>query len=312
MASRDIRLFIFTLRLTWTLDRLDDPARCCHAEHEAYSLSWTTAALRREQSILPDNQESISWEAGAGAAITVHKWDLSPSGSAPSLHAMSTYGQFCPIALGAEIFAERWTPLIVRELLIGARRFCEIQRGVPRISRNLLTQRLDSLRRSGIIERFATEGSQRHEYRLTFAGRELGAVIEALGTWGYRWASKDLADKNLDPSFLMWVLRRSLRVDALPEERVVMLFQFRRHRGQFFWLVLQRPDADLCLFDPGYEVNLEIDAEVEALARVYLGHASLRQLMRAGKVLVHGAPRYRNALASWLGVTHFAGAVETT
>ena len=225
---------------------------------------------------------------------------------------MSTYGQFCPIALGAEIFAERWTPLIIRELLLGARRFSDIHRGLPRISRNLLTQRLDSLRRSEIIERVATEDSQRNEYRLTVAGRELGAVLEALGTWGYRWASKDLRDKNLDPKFLMWVLRRSLRVDTLPNERVVLLFQFRRHRGQFFWLVLQRPEVDLCLFDPGFEVNLEIEAEVEALARVYLGHANLRQLMRSGEVVVHGAPRYRNALAGWLGVTHFAHTAEST
>ena len=225
---------------------------------------------------------------------------------------MSTYGQFCPIALGAEIFAERWTPLIVRELLLGAQRFCDIQRGLPRISRNLLTQRLDSLRRSEIIERFETADGQRHGYRLTVAGRELGAVLEALGTWGYRWASKDLRDKNLDPKFLMWVLRRSLRVDALPNERVVILFQFRRHRDQFFWLMLQRPEVDLCLFDPGFEVNLEVEAEVEALARVYLGQTTLRQLMRSGEVEVHGAPRYRNALSSWLGVTHFAHPTEHT
>ena len=223
---------------------------------------------------------------------------------------MSKYGQFCPIALGSEIFAERWTPLILRELLLGARRFCDIQRGVPRISRNLLTQRLESLQRSEIIERLTTDGGQRHEYRLTVSGRELGAVLEALGTWGYRWASKDLTDKNLDPMFLMWVLRRSLRVDALPNERVVLLFHFRRHRDQHFWLVLQRPEVDLCLFDPGYEVNLEIDAEVESLAHVYLGHTTIRQLMRSGDVEVHGAPRYRNALPNWLGVTHFAPAEQ--
>lgn len=225
---------------------------------------------------------------------------------------MSTYGQFCPIALGAEIFAERWTPLIVRELLLGAQRFTDIQRGLPRISKNLLTQRLDSLQRSEIIERFETADGHRHGYRLTVAGRELGSVLEALGTWGYRWASKDLRDKNLDPKFLMWVLRRSLRVDALPNERVVILFQFRRYRGQFFWLVLQRPEVDLCLFDPGYEVNLEIDAEVEALARVYLGHATIRQLERSGEIKLQGAPRYRNALPSWLGVTHFAHPAEQT
>ncbi len=219
---------------------------------------------------------------------------------------MSTYGQFCPVALGAEIFAERWTPLILRELLKGGRRFSDIQRGNPRISKNLLTRRLQSLRRSGIIEQLAAQSGHGHEYQLTVAGRELGAVIEALGTWGYRWASKDLTDQHLDPGWLMWVLRRMVPVDALPAERVVLLFRFRRHSGQLFWLVLHRPEVDLCLFDPGYEVSLEIDAEVEALARVMLGQAALLQTIRAGAVEVHGAPRYRKALPNWIGVTHFA------
>ena len=219
---------------------------------------------------------------------------------------MSSYGQFCPVALGAEIFAERWTPLILRELLMGGRRFSDIHRGVPRISRNLLTQRLQSLRRSGIIEQSPAENGHGHEYRLTSAGRELGAVIDALGTWGYRWASKDLSDEHLDPDFLMWVLRRMVRVDTLPDERVVVLFRFRRYHDRLFWLVLQRPEADLCLFDPGYEVNLEVDAEVRALARVCLGQVGLLDVIRSGDVEVHGAPHYRKGLAGWLGVTRFA------
>ena len=225
---------------------------------------------------------------------------------------MTDYGQFCPVALGAEIFAERWTPLILRELLMGGRRFSDIQRGVPRMSRNLLTQRLHSLQRSGIIEQLPGPGSHGHEYRLTVAGRELSAVIDALGTWGYRWATKDLTDKALDPDFLMWALRRMVRVDALPDERVVAIFRFRRHRDRLFWLVLQRPDVDLCLFDPGHEVNLEIEAEVEALAHVCLGHVGLLDVMRDGSVEVHGAPHYRNALPGWLGVTRFAGLAKTT
>jgi DNA-binding HxlR family transcriptional regulator len=224
---------------------------------------------------------------------------------------MSSYGQFCPVALGAEIFAERWTPLIVRELLMGGRRFCDIQRGVPRISRNLLTQRLQSLRQSGIIEQQPAESGRGREYRLTVAGRELGAVVDALGTWGYRWASKDLTDEHLDPDFLMWVLRRMVRVDALPDERVVLLFRFKRYRNRYFWLVLQRREADLCVSDPGYEVNVEIDAEVGALARVCLGHLGLADAVRSGEVEVHGAPRYRTALSSWLGVTHFAATAST-
>ncbi len=217
---------------------------------------------------------------------------------------MTAYGQFCPVALGAEIFAERWTPLILRELLMGGKRFSDIHRGVPRISKNLLTQRLHALQRSGIIEQRPTANGYQ-EYQLTAGGRELGTVIDALGTWGYRWAAKDLTDKDLDPDFLMWSLRRLVRVDALPDQRVVLLFRFHGHRDRFFWLVLQRPSVDLCLFDPGYEVNLEIEANVEALARVCLGHLGLLEAMRDGRVEVHGPPQYRNALPNWLGVTRF-------
>jgi DNA-binding HxlR family transcriptional regulator len=224
---------------------------------------------------------------------------------------MATYGQFCPVALGAEIFAERWTPLIVRELLAGGRRFSDIHRGVPKISRNLLVQRLESLQRSGIIDRRKARNGRGHEYRLTDAGRELGTVIDALGTWGYKWASKDLTDEHLDPDFLMWALRRMVRVDALPEQRVVVLFRFRRQRSNQFWLVLHRPNVDLCLFDPGFEVNVTLEADVEALARVCLGHVGLLQAIRAGQIELSGPSHYRRGLCDWLGVTRFATASQS-
>ena len=224
---------------------------------------------------------------------------------------MTTYGQFCPVALGAEIFAERWTPLIVRELLIGPRCFSDLHRGVPRISKNLLTQRLESLRSSGIIEHVEVDREHsRHHYRLTPAGRQLGPVVEALGTWGYNWACKDLEDENIDPDFLMWVMRRMVRIDALPEERVVVAFQFRQHADRYYWLVLHRPEVDLCIKDPGYDVSLEVEGTVRAFAHVCLGHMGLLQAMREGDVDVRGAPRYRKALPSWLGVTHFAAAAR--
>jgi DNA-binding HxlR family transcriptional regulator len=217
---------------------------------------------------------------------------------------MTAYGQFCPVALGAEIFAERWTPLILRELGFGPRSFSDIHRGVPRISKNLLTQRLESLRLSGIIEQVEPD-AHRHHYRLTLAGRELGPVIDALGTWGYNWACKDLEDENLDPDFCMWALRRMVRVDALPEERVVVAFHFQSHADRYYWLVLQRPEVDLCIKDPGYEVSLEVEGTVAAFAHICLGHYGLLRAMHDGDVDVRGTPRYRNALPGWLGVTRF-------
>jgi DNA-binding HxlR family transcriptional regulator len=204
------------------------------------------------------------------------------------------------------VFAERWTPLILRELLHGARRFSDIQRGVPRISRNLLAQRLVDLQRHGIIERFAVTTGRGHEYRLTEAGRGLGAVIDALGTWGYKWASQDISDEHLDPDFLMWALRRMVRVDRLPDERVVVSFRFRGVPKQQFWLVLEKPDVDLCLIDPGYEVAVDVLADVEALARVCLGHVDFLRTVKVGAIELSGAPRHRRALGDWLGVTRFA------
>ena len=219
---------------------------------------------------------------------------------------MTLYGQFCPVAMGAEIFAERWTPLILRELLSGELGFNDLHRGVPRISKNLLTQRLASLCGSGLVERYHRDGERKHVYRLTPAGRALGPVVEALGRWGYDWASKDLEDDHLDPDFLMWALRRLVRVGNLPDERVVILFRFRRHEDRSYWLVLTRPDVDLCMEDPGYDVSLEVEGTVAALAQVCLGRIDLPRAMKCGDVEVRGAPRYRTALSSWLGVTHFA------
>jgi DNA-binding HxlR family transcriptional regulator len=225
---------------------------------------------------------------------------------------MSTYGQFCPVALGAEIFAERWTPLILRELLAGGRRFGDIHRGVPRISRNLLTQRLTSLERSGIIERRPLEKRRGHEYRLTDAGRELGTVIDALGIWGYRWASKDLTDEHLDPDFLMWALRRNVRVDALPAERLVVSFRFRGYHDRQFWLVLDRPNVDLCLIDPGFDVDVTVVADVQALAQVCLGHFSLVQAVKSGSIELGGSSRRRRSVYEWLGVTRFVALSRAT
>jgi DNA-binding HxlR family transcriptional regulator len=228
------------------------------------------------------------------------------------LNRMKGYGQFCPVALAAEVFAERWTPLILRELLYGARRFADLHRGVPRISRNLLTQRLDALAHSGIIERTALPSGRGHEYHLTQAGREFAPAIEALGTWGYKWISHDLRDEDLDPDYLMWVLHSLIRKENLPEGRVVVLFQFRQAMKRRYWLVLERDAVDVCLFDPGFGTDLEVLGDVRALADVCLGKVSARDVTTQGKVVLTGPRDLCRQFPTWLGTTHYAATAAPT
>jgi DNA-binding HxlR family transcriptional regulator len=176
---------------------------------------------------------------------------------------MRGYGQLCPVALGAEVFAERWTPLILRELLAGSHRFSELQRGLPRIPRALLAQRLGSLQRGGWSS--GARPGRGWQYQLSAAGLSFGPVVDALGQWGYQWAAERLRPDNLDAGLLMWLLRRRVQVDRLPAERVTVQFEFRDADKRSFWLVLYRPDVDLCLADPGFDTDLCVTTDVRTL-----------------------------------------------
>jgi DNA-binding HxlR family transcriptional regulator len=215
------------------------------------------------------------------------------------------YGQFCPVARGAEIFGERWTPLIVRELLGGSRTFSDLLQGVPRIPRSMLCQRLASLERHGVIERRPKRGGG-HEYLLTPAGEGLRPVIQALGGWGHKWVARSIREDDLDPDLLMWFLRRRVRVNNLPEDRIVLEFQLDGRRGPHYWLVLQRPEVDLCFSDPGFEIDLVVTATSRALARVYLGLLPLTEALRNSDVSVAGSSTYRRAFKDWIGISQFA------
>jgi DNA-binding HxlR family transcriptional regulator len=227
---------------------------------------------------------------------------------------VSEYGQFCPVALGAEVFAQRWTPLILRELLLGSHSFSDLQRGLPRISRNLLVQRLESLDRAGLIERRARPNRRGFDYRLTTAGEELRPVVLALGAWGYKWSARELRPENLDAGLLIWFLRRRVKVAHVPAERTVVRFDFRGagpqaswlEERQSFWLVLDRPEVELCLRDPGFEVDLLVRAEVAALTRVYLGRLSLGEALRLGSIELVGPRERCRAFRRWLGISPFA------
>ena len=220
---------------------------------------------------------------------------------------MAGYGQFCPVALGAEVLATRWTPLIVRELLNGSIRFSELQRGLPRISRNLLVQRLATLEQVGIIESRPRAAGRGREYRLTEAGEDLSPVIEALGTWGYKWASHTLTPDCLDPGLLLWFIRRRVLHQHLPAERHVVRFDFHDARRRLYWLVLEpSADADVCAIDPGFDVDLRVDATLETLTEVYLGHTSLREAIRVRRVSLAGSREACDAFPRWFGASPFA------
>jgi DNA-binding HxlR family transcriptional regulator len=236
---------------------------------------------------------------------------LAPAQKRGHAYGMKGYGQFCPVALAAEVFAERWTPLILRELLSGARRFADIHRGVPRISRNLLCQRLDALAHSGILDRKPIGKRRGFEYQLTDAGREFGPVVESLGAWGYKWSTRDLHDENLDPDFLMWVMHRLVRTENLPDRRIVVFFQFRQAPRRRYWLVLNRLAIDICLFDPGFGIDLEVVADLRALAEICLGHLTVGDATTQGALTLSGPRHFCRKFPTWLGTAHYASAAAS-
>lgn len=233
------------------------------------------------------------------------KNELAPCRRGAFTVCVPEYGQFCPVSRGAEIFAERWTPLILRELLGGSHRFSELQLGLPRISRNLLTQRLAALASSGVIERRPADRGRGFSYHLTPAGEELRPVVEALGAWGYRWGGSDLPSGQLNPVLLMWFIRRRVRVQAFRRARTVMRFDFRRPRRSF-WLRIEPPTVDLCFTDEGFDVELAIDADLAALTAVWLGRMRLADAVAAGSIRLDGEEEARPLFSRWFGLSPFA------
>jgi DNA-binding HxlR family transcriptional regulator len=228
---------------------------------------------------------------------------------------MSGYGQFCPVAKASEILAERWTPLVLRELLCGSHRFSDLCRGVPLMSRSLLAKRLKELERAGVVERRRVPGREAAEYYLSPAGEELRPLIEGLGNWGMRWILFDLDERDLDPSLLMWDIRRGLRREAFPERRAVVRFDFDDVEGprRRWWLLAggegrEGQGADLCMTDPGFEVDLAVTVGLRNLTRYWLGQIDWRQLVASG-LDMKGERWLQRSLRDWLGQSAFA-AVE--
>jgi DNA-binding HxlR family transcriptional regulator len=219
---------------------------------------------------------------------------------------MDGYGQFCPVSLAAEVFARRWTPLIVRELLTGSTRFNDLRRGIPAISASVLSRRLEELAVAGIITR--DEDGQGTRYVLTPAGEELRGVVEQLGLWGRRWLPSDYREQDLDPRLLVWDIHRNVYLDRLPGRMVVELHftdALAERRG--YWLVLAPDGADVCLAPPGGEVDLRLSCTVRALTDIWMGNTSWAAASRAGAIELTGPGRLRRAFPGWLKLNSFAG-----
>jgi DNA-binding HxlR family transcriptional regulator len=213
---------------------------------------------------------------------------------------MTKYGQFCPVAKSLEILGDQWTLLIVRDMLGGVSHFNDLERGLPGISRALLSKRLRQLQRAGVIEkRLHAARRQSTEYALTQAGRELEGVIGALTVWGEAWAFSDPEPEELDPVLLMWWLRSDVQREKLPEARVVVEFDFLTDRRAYFWLVMTPTDVSLCLTDPGYEIDVLVTAELATFYKLWWGQLSYGQTLRDHGVIIEGNTRLVHEFPSW-------------
>lgn len=222
--------------------------------------------------------------------------------------ARAGYKQFCPVAMAAELLCTRWTMLLLRELLSGSSRFNDLRRGVPKMSRTLLAQRLRELENAGVVERKPVRSEKGiFEYRLTEAGRELRPLVETMGVWGQRWVESQLSLRNLDPSLLMWDMRRRLDPAPLPERRVVIQFIYTDLPAskRDWWLVVE-PDAavDLCLVDPGFDVDLYVSTDLQTMTRIWMGLTTVAKERK--QLSLDGNRRLRGTIQTWLGLSPFA------
>ena len=219
-----------------------------------------------------------------------------------------SYGQFCPVAMASEIICTRWTTLVLRELLCGVTRFNDLRRGVPRMSPALLSKRLKELEKTGVIKAVSAGRGRPAEYRLTPAGEDLRGVVMSIGSWGQRWVESKASLRNLDPSLLMWDMRRFLRPDPLPGKRCTIQFQYpelalaRRN----YWLVVEDGQVDICSDDPGFEIDLLVSTSLRCMTSIWMGLSTVAVEIGKGQLNLEGDPAIAKAMQQWLGLSPFA------
>ncbi|MET3592959.1 MULTISPECIES: helix-turn-helix domain-containing protein [Mesorhizobium] len=218
------------------------------------------------------------------------------------------YKQFCPLSMAAELLCTRWTMVLLRELVAGSTRFNDLRRGVPKMSPTLLSQRLKELEVAGIVERVELKSEKGvFEYRLTEAGKDLRPVVEAMGFWGQKWVEARLSLKNLDPSLLMWDMRRNLNPSPLPDGRTVIQFLYHDLPAskRSWWLIVEKyGDVDLCWYDPGFEVDLYVSTDLCTMTSIWMGLTTVHK--EREKVALTGNLDIAAKMQTWLGLSPFA------
>ena len=209
---------------------------------------------------------------------------------------MPDYGRFCPVSMGSDVFADRWTPLIVRELVLGNTRFNDIVRGLPGISRSLLVQRLKHLERKGVITTWPSRTGRGNEYQLTPAGKDLEDVVMALGRWAVHWLYQDLRPHDVDPVTLTWWMHRRIDRSQLPPGRVVVQFDHTAPERQSLWMVIEHGDVSVCVQHPGFEPDLLVVSTTPALADVFSGLDTWERAVRLEQIKVLGDRQLAAAL----------------
>ena len=218
------------------------------------------------------------------------------------------YGQFCPIAKSMEILGEKWTLLIVREMLMGGTRFNELQRGLSLISPTILTKRLNDLAEAGVILRKKIPGQRGYEYFLTEMGKELLPVVKQIGEWGMRWARGRMGDTELDVELLMLYLQRSIQPDKLPGNETVIRFKF-TDLTEFsdWWIVVADRNVDVCVQDPGKDVDIYFTTDLRTMIATWMGDIPYRSAISSGKLKLVGAAALTRNISSWMSDSIFAG-----
>jgi DNA-binding HxlR family transcriptional regulator len=223
---------------------------------------------------------------------------------------MHLYGQYCPVARAAEIIADRWTVLIIRELLADVNHFNDLERGLPHMSRTLLAERLRRLEQTGVLVRRGGSRGKRTEYRLSPAGRELQQIIDLFGEWGARWAFGSPRDNELDPIILLWWMRRRVATENIPRPRVLVQFDFRRAPQRSYWLLIEAKDISVCLKHPGFDVDVILTADITRFYEVWLGRVSLTEAVRNNHISLDGAPADVRTFPKWFTWSPMADTVR--